>query len=98
MLCLCGGIFVAFDRGRIARRSLSALPRRGERSEPERGSADNDGAKFGEGSIHPLWALHYRFAFFCSLSFLRRQEVEASTLAQRVFGGVRELVQPSDDF
>jgi hypothetical protein len=91
-------MFVAFERGRIARRSVSALPRRGERSEPERGSADTDGAKFGEGSIYVLLRiLRYRFAFFHSLSFLRRQEVEASTLAQRVFGGARELVQPSDD-
>src|SRR5947208_772229 len=32
------------------------------------------------------------------LLFLRKQENEAAALLQRAVGGVRELVQPSDDF
>ena len=80
---------------------LSALFRGGERSEPERDSAESNGRKFGAATLSTyvrLWFRDYYFAFFSHLSFLRRQEHEASTLAQRVLGGARELVQPSDGF
>jgi len=98
MRCL-SAYFLEFELERVLGMLVSAVSRRGERSEPERDTADTNGGKFGARSnCVLLWRFDYSFAFFCSLFFLRRQEIEAGTLAQRVFGGARELVQPSGGF
>jgi len=48
--------------------------------------------------VYAFLSLHPHAVAFDVFVFLRRQENEAGTPAQWVFGGVRELVQPSDGF
>jgi len=93
--------WLSLGLGRTLWGLLSALSGRGERSEPEPDRAESNGRESGAATLSTqvrLWFRDYYFAFFSHLSFLRRQEHEASTLAQRVLGGARELVQPSDGF
>jgi hypothetical protein len=76
---------------------LAALFHGGERSEPEWNSA----ARSRRQTASPVpVAVLLPFGYCVPLDlllFLRRQEHEAAALAQRAIGGVRELVQPSDD-
>ena len=80
---------------------LAALFHGGERSEPEWNSAARGWRQNTSPAIPAPVAVLAPFGYcipFGLLLFLRRQENEAAALAQRAVGGVRELVQPSDDF
>jgi len=90
-------VLLEFDSGMGG--LLAALFHGGERSEPEWNSA----ARSCRANAFPTLSVPAAVfsSFGCCipldiLLFLRRQEHEAGTLAQRATGGVRELVQPSD--
>jgi hypothetical protein len=100
--------FLAFSHAQVFVQShmdmgvlLAALFHGGERSEPEWNSAARSCRKNASPAISAPVALLPSFGYcvpFELLLFLRRQEHEAGAFAQRAIGGVRELVQPSDDF
>jgi hypothetical protein len=98
--------FLAFSHSQVFPQSqggmgelLAALFHGGERSEPEWNSAARSCSQTVSPTISAPVAVLPLFGYcgpFDLLLFLRRQENEAGTLAQRAVGGVRELVQPSD--
>lgn len=68
----------------------------GERSEPEGKGTERSGGEFGPRQCASPCA--YRIAGCIRLEFLlflRTQETEAGAFAQKIVGGVRELVQPT---
>ena len=80
---------------------LAALFHGGERSEPEWNSAARCRRQNASPTVSASIVVLAPFGYCVllgSLLFLRRQENEAAAFAQRAIGGVRELVQPSDDF